>query len=107
MNEPDDILWDTLKHTLDRHAQALQPEQMRRLRDMRRQVLSAQRRRPWLVLRWASGGLAVACMTLLLASGSGQTWTSALTPVAQKRVDPQMLDDMSMLMVIGEDTHAS
>ncbi len=109
MNDPDDIMLDTLKHTLDRHAQALQPEQVRRLQGIRRQVLQGRQQRPWLMLRWAGGGLAVTCMTLLLASGSGQTWTAASAPaVAQKQVDPQMLDDMSMLMVIGEDhEHAS
>ncbi len=106
MNEHDEVLLDTLRHTLDRQAQALHPEQAQKLRLMRRELLE-QHTLSWRAraFSWAGGALAVTCMALLLVSGSPQVATRGGAVARQQaaQVDPQMLDDMGLLMSIGED----
>ncbi len=106
MNEHDEVLLDTLRHTLDRQAQALHPEQAQRLRSMRRELLE-QHALSWRArtFSWVGGTLAVTCMVLLLVSGSPQVPKrgGAIAQQEAAHVDPQMLDDMGLLMSIGED----
>lgn len=113
MTSPDDeTLARQLAATLDRAAAAPDPELQRRVQAALADARPAVRRRPG---TWAAAGMALAAGLAALVwlplspSGSGQPVATVPAPViaAAPGVEPDFLEDLELVAVLGEDPDES
>lgn len=104
----DKVLASTLRETLERAAGRHDPMLDAALTATRAQALSKTRHSRRAQAWWLAGGLAIAASVAVVVVLPGlkapaSTSVSVVNLAAAPPVDPQMLEDMDLLLALGED----